>query len=230
LSAHDALPADDFRGVSRSGEDSGEYVVSAPSLRMAPRTAPKTGAGTDDADLLARARAGDRAAFGVLVERHHRALAAILRPRCGPSVPMEDLLQEVFARALAHVGTFRSDAAFLTWATSIGLNLASDWRRTAERRRRLVPTVDVDDAEPTTGDGACASRAAEARDEVERARRALDALPTKIRVAVTLRVVEDESYEEIAARMHAPLPRVRQWVCRGLKRLRATLEDRHARA
>lgn len=221
-----ALPADDFRGY-------GGEPGSPPALHVLPRVAATDdAAGGDaahvsDAALLVRARTGDRAAFGALVERHHRALAAILRPRCGPAVPLEDLLQEVFARALAHVEGFRGGSSFLTWATSIGLHLASDWQRTQARRRRLAPPAGADDPEPSCRDARRASDAVETRDQVERARRALDRLPEPLRIAVTLRVVEDEEYEEIAARMRAPLPRVRQWVCRGLRKLRAALEDDH---
>jgi RNA polymerase sigma-70 factor (ECF subfamily) len=181
-------------------------------------------ASASDGELLRWARLGDRAAFGRLVERHHRSLAAILRQRAGPAAPLEDLLQEVFARSLEHIGSFRSEASFLTWATSIGLHLAADWRRRDERRRRLAPPADVDgDAVPCRR-AECDARAAEDRDEVRRARAALDDLPPDVRAAVTLRIVEDLDYDEIAARLGAPVPRVRQWVCRGLKRLRATLE------
>jgi len=231
-----ALPSDEFRGVARSAEETppAEFEVALGRRRQSVRTrdvgatdADATTSTPTDAALLARAQSGDRGAFGLLVERHHRSLAAILRPSCGPAVAIEDLLQEVFARTLTHVAGFRSDASFLTWATSIGLHLASDWRRTADRRRRLAPTVDIADAEPPSRTDAGALAAVETRDDVERARRALDTLPEPMRVAVTLRIVEDESYEEIAARMKAPMPRVRQWVCRGLKRLRETLEERH---
>jgi RNA polymerase sigma factor (sigma-70 family) len=59
-------------------------------------------------------------------------------------------------------------------------------------------------------------------DGVDRA--ALDALPTRLRLAVTLRIVEDLTYEEVASRLAAPVPRVRTWVSRGLGRLRKELE------
>ncbi|MCE9637901.1 MAG: RNA polymerase sigma factor [Planctomycetes bacterium] len=217
-----ALPADEFRAYERSTEEAPAAISrGASGARDSATTVPS------DRALLDRARAGDRGAFGVLVERHHQSLGAILRPRCGPDVPLDDLVQEVFARTLAHVGGFRSDASFLTWATSIGLHLASDWRRTGERRRRLAPTVDVAVAEPPCRHADLARAELESRDDLARARRALDALPDEMRIAVTLRVVEDETYETIAARMNAPLPRVRQWVCRGLKRLRGALEVGH---
>src|SRR5688572_25560120 len=149
----------------------------------------------DDSALLDRARAGDRAAFGALVERHHVVLAALIRQRGGVRAPIEDLVQETFARALTHLGGFRGRASFVTWAGSIALNLASDWRRKETRRARLTPRADVEhDALPCaqTPQG---SDLVQRREDAATARAALDELPAPMRLAVTLRVVEELSYE-----------------------------------
>jgi RNA polymerase sigma-70 factor (ECF subfamily) len=155
---------------------------------------------------------------------------------------VEDLVQEVFARALVHVEGFRGDAAFLTWAVSIGLRIAVDHARRESVRRRVTPATDFtaagagepvrlasaadrgDVAERPCPAAAAALDAVEQADDHRRAREALEALPAPMRVAVTLRVVEDLDYGEVAARLGVPLPRVRQWVCRGLRRLRAALD------
>jgi len=207
-----AVPADEFRGTG------GTAGLRPAALRRAVASEPS------DRELLERSRLGDRAAFGRLVDRHHRAVAAILRQRAGPLAPLEDLVQEVFARALVHLGTFRSDASFLTWAASIGLHLATDWRRREVRRRRLAPPSGVGGDEVPCARRLDGARLAEDRDEVLRARAALDRLPDPVRLAITLRVVEDRSYEDVAARLGVGVPRVRQWVCRGLRRLREMLE------
>ena len=176
----------------------------------------------DDYALLDRARDGDRDAFAVLVERHHRVVAAMVRQRAGPRAPVEDLVQETFARALAHLPGFARRASFPTWTSSIALNLATDWARKEKRRARLAPRADVEGDEVPAP--ALAMDLLERREEADRARAALDALPTTLRLAVTLRVVEDLSYDEIAARLDATVPRVRTWVSRGLSRLRRLLE------
>lgn len=178
----------------------------------------------DDRWLLTRAAGGDREAFGTLVDRHAGALSAILRQKAGRDVPVDDLLQEVFARTLANVATFRGQASYVTWATSIGLNLVIDWRRKRTRRARLLPTEDVDGDSLAHPAGAHPLETLEQRDEARRAREALDELPDLQRVAITLRVVEDLSYGEVADRMGAPVGRVRTWVSRGLKRLRDALD------
>ena len=210
---------------SADGEPTaGERVIAVSDSWAAVAAAPRCG---DDLALLARAQAGDRPAFAVLVERHHVVLASLVRQRGGPRAPVEDIVQETFAKALANLGGFRGRASFLTWTATIALNLATDWARKEKRRARLVPRAGVEGDEVPSVRAGTAEDAAERREETDRARAALDALPESLRLAVTLRVVEDLSYEEVALRLAAPVPRVRTWVSRGLDRLRRKLEVRN---
>src|SRR5690242_6131904 len=65
--------------------------------------------------LVARARAGDRAAFGELVVRHQDVVWALAwRLTRGKRAQAEDLAQESFVRALQGIANFRGDAAFST--------------------------------------------------------------------------------------------------------------------
>ena len=120
-----------------------------------------------DGTLLELSRGGDRAAFGVLVERHHRMLAGLIRQKLGPHEPVEDLLQEAFAKALSNLDRFGGRSSFATWAGAIAINLATDWQRKQARRRRLAPTTDVEqDSVPAAGGSL---RAVEVREEADRA-------------------------------------------------------------
>ncbi len=198
--------------------------AAAHGLRVLPGEAALEVAAPTDAELLARARAGDRGAFGALVGRHHRMLAGLVRQRAGAAAPVEDLLQDVFAKALDKLDGFDGRAAFATWAGAIALNLATDWTRKRSRRSRLAPTSSLGDEEPAHTGGAAPGRALELREEAARARQALDALPLAQRVAVTLRIVEELPYEVVAERVGAPVTTVRTWVSRGLRQVREMLE------
>ena len=215
--------------VFPAAEDAPQDGAAALSLPAGPAfgdAAASGGAG--DFVLLDRAAAGDRAAFAVLEERHHVTLAAMVRQRAGARAPVEDLVQETFASALAHLPRFARRSSFLTWTGSIALNLATDWSRRERRRARLAPKAGVGGDEVPGRDLGAAEASAERREEAERARAALERLPAPMRLAVTLRIVEDLPYEEVAARLAAPVPRVRTWVSRGLLRLRRKLEVRDA--
>ncbi|WP_431269475.1 sigma-70 family RNA polymerase sigma factor [Dankookia sp. P2] len=89
-----------------------------------------------DAELMRGAAAGDRAAFGVLVERHgERALRVAMRV-LGDGAEAEEVAQEAFLRAWQAAASFDPDRArFTTWLHRITLNLAID--RT--RRRGVAP-------------------------------------------------------------------------------------------
>ncbi len=177
-----------------------------------------------DGRLLTLAQEGDREAFGVLVTRHHRVLAGLIRQRLGPGAPVEDLLQDVFTKALLHIGGFAGRSSFTTWAGSIALNLATDWGRKRVRRKRLTPPADVDQGAIADHASERPFRAVEEREEAGLARRAMDQLPERMRLAVTLRVVDELEYDEVAARLGAPVATARTWVSRGLKQLRRILE------
>lgn len=209
--AEDAFPAP--RSVSDSRSEGRRVLHALGSGPVALESCP-------DDELVRRSAAGEREAFGVLVERHHRTLSAVLYQRFGSRAPVEDLVQETFVKVLQNLDRFRGGSSFLTWATSIALNLGIDRGRKSTRRRRLAPPADVEPDEIARSPG---PHVAELRDEVERARAALDELPDAQRLAVTLRVVEDQDYGEVARRLGVPVPRVRTWVSRGLAKLRTRL-------
>src|SRR5437763_17218588 len=85
--------------------------------------------GATDAELVERARAGQTAAFGELVERHRgavyrAALAALRNP-----ADAEDVAQEALVLAFRKLGQFRGDASVRTWMITIGWRLALSRRR-----------------------------------------------------------------------------------------------------
>lgn len=90
----------------------------------------------DEKRLLARARAGGRAALGALVVRHDAALRAYLHRLTAHRADADDLAQETWIRAQRRLGAFDDRAAFRTWLFAIATNLARDhWR--ARRRWRV---------------------------------------------------------------------------------------------
>ena len=70
-----------------------------------------------DAELVIAARAGDRAAFAALVERHRPALLRACRGSA-------DAAQEAVLLALTSLPALRDDDAFGPWLCGIGRNLA----------------------------------------------------------------------------------------------------------
>lgn len=160
-----------------------------------------------DPETLRRAQAGDEAAFGVLMRAHHdqtfRLVWAILRHE----QDARDISQEVWLTVWRELPKFRGDAKFSTWLHAIATRRALDHLR--RRRRwfdRFLPFARDDGTELEPADESTLANASAdpAGDRVESVRRALDALPPKLRAVLALREMEGLAYDEIAAVLSVP--------------------------
>jgi RNA polymerase sigma factor (sigma-70 family) len=141
-----------------------------------------------DADLAAATRAGDRAAFGTLVERHQAALLRTCRRALGDPAAAAEVAQEAVLQALTGLPALRDDGAFGPWLCGIGHNLA--------RRSRRVPAPLPLEAVPEP-----AAPGPEEREDGARVLAAIAALPRGQRDAVALFYLADLSHLQIAARL-----------------------------
>src|SRR3982750_2524989 len=87
-----------------------------------------------DAELVARCRAGDQAAWNELVERFSRYVYAIATQAFRLSQhDAEDVFQEVFARVYQHLDKLRSDEAIRPWIAQLTRRLCIDRLRAGQR-------------------------------------------------------------------------------------------------
>ncbi|HEY3189348.1 MAG TPA: sigma factor, partial [Solirubrobacteraceae bacterium] len=70
---------------------------------------------TDEPALVARARAGERAAFEELVRRYAAPLFAVVVRFVGRTDEAEEVVQEAFLRAWRNIGGFEGRSQFFTW-------------------------------------------------------------------------------------------------------------------
>jgi RNA polymerase sigma-70 factor (ECF subfamily) len=172
--------------------------------------------GVDDHALVAALRAGDRHAFGLLVDQEtpmiYRACLRIL----GRPHDAEDVAQEAFLAAFRSIGAFRGEGSVRGWLMRIATRQA--YRRLAQRR----PTADIESVgEPVladpAGDPTRVVVAAERRGEI---RAAVANLPEPYRETVALRFFGELSLAEISEATGRPLNTVKTHLRRGLNRLR----------
>jgi RNA polymerase sigma factor (sigma-70 family) len=148
----------------------------------------------DEADV-ARARAGDTAAFAALVRRHQdRVFGFILRMLDARDEAME-LTQDVFVKAWQALPGWRPEARFSTWLLQIARNAALDQLR----RRRVVQFAPLDDGMDVadTAPGPEARYASRQRQAL--LENALQQIAAEHREILLLREIEDLSYAELAA-------------------------------
>lgn len=90
-----------------------------------------------EAELLARARDGDRDAFESLAVRAMPRLLGTATRMLGPGFAAEEAVADALYRAYRHVDRFRGGAAFSTWLHRIVCRVVADQFRRAGRDRRL---------------------------------------------------------------------------------------------
>jgi len=88
-----------------------------------------------DAELIAAARAGDRAAFEALLRRHYDRIHRLAWQLTGSRADAEDVAQDVCCALVEKLGSFRGEARFSTWLCGIVFNACRDLKR---RRRSLL--------------------------------------------------------------------------------------------
>lgn len=146
---------------------------------------------SDETDLVARARAGDRDAFGVLVERYAGQARRVARAVLGDPDDADDAAQDAFLAALVKLGQFDPRRPFGPWLLRIVANAAADRRR----RRKVRRTEMLDPGARAPGPGPDGDAV---RSELGALlRMALAELPERRRLAVVLFDVEGYGHAEI---------------------------------
>jgi len=173
----------------------------------------------DEADLAARALAGERAAFGVLVERYAPQARRVARAVLSDPDEADDAAQDGFLSALVKLAQYDARRPFGPWLMRIVANAATDRRR--RRRVRRVEPLDPG----LVGGGPRPDTEAVRSELGEHLRAALAELPPRRRAAVVLFDVEGYSHAEIAGMLGIPEGTVRSEVFHARRRLRALLAD-----
>jgi RNA polymerase sigma-70 factor (ECF subfamily) len=90
-----------------------------------------------EVELVARARAGETAAFGDLVTMHEETAFRVAYLIVRDADDAADAVQEGFVKAYRALGRFRPEAPFRPWLLEIVANTARNRRRAAGRREHL---------------------------------------------------------------------------------------------
>lgn len=162
-------------------------------------------------DELAKARSGERAALGVLVQAHQRSVYSLALRMLGTRDLAEDLTQEVFMQLNGNLRSIDSNRHLRFWLRQVTSNRAIDQLR---RRARLQLTSleeetqlfsDEEDSDPL----------------LQRHMRALLAeLSPPARAVLLLRYQEDLDPQDIARTLDMPLNTVKSHLKRSLESMR----------
>lgn len=160
--------------------------------------------------LIRAAQAGDRVAFGRLYEQYESLIHGILLAHVAYD-EAEDLMQDVFIKAMQQLPGLREPAAFCSWLITMARRIAADHRRGAKH----VVQLDAIPAQTT-----------ESATEPLAILSTIQRLPEAYRETLILRFVEGMTGPEIAVRTGLRPDSVRVNLCRGMKLLRSYLSNK----
>src|SRR4051794_33375488 len=172
------------------------------------------------ATLVERAQAGDRAAFGALVEQFQRTVYAIALGRLGNPSEALELTQEVFLHVMRRLDQLREPERFAGWLRQVAVRMAIN------RATRRVAPASVED-EILEGAG---GRRDDPLDELiarERAKRlweGLGRLKSLDRETLVAFYIHGQSLVEMAERLEAPIGTIKRRLHTARKRLKAELQ------
>ena len=184
----------------------------------------------DDTDkaLVRRVQAGDARAFDLLFLRYQHKVASLVSRYVRNAEDVEDVTQDAFIKAYRALPRFRGESAFYTWLYRIAVNTAKNHLASA-RRRLQEAEVETDGSETgevaealTEHDGPeGALRSDQLRQAIDRA---ISALPSDLRGALTLREFDGLSYAQIADVMDCPVGTVRSRIFRAREAIDAAVK------
>lgn len=192
---------------------------------------PSAEAELDEAELLARLRAGDDAAYEWLVRTHSGRLLAVARRFLRSEEDARDAVQEAFVNAFRSIDRFEGGSLLSTWLHRIVVNaclmrLRSRRRKPEERIDDLLPRyLDDGHAAAPTGpwrpDVGHRLEQAEVRQQV---RAAIDRLPDSYRTVLLLRDIEEFDTDEAAEALGISRAAVKTRLHRARQALREQLD------
>lgn len=149
-----------------------------------------------DDELIRRTRAGDRLAYGELVERYRAAVVRRAQAILRDPVAAEDAAQEAFVRAYAYLDSYDGKHRLYTWLARIVTNVclsqlsAQQWQLLPLESAQLIPSESLRGDDPEL--------AALASERVRALQAAIAGLPAKYRDVLILRYWHDLPYDDIA--------------------------------
>ena len=181
-----------------------------------------------DVALVAKAKAGDEAAFEQLIRQYDRQIFRIARHITQNKEDAEDIVQDTFLKAYQKLHQFQGNSKFYTWIVRIAVNQAL----MKLRKRKTDKTVSIDETIDTGEDTVAREIAAWDENPEQRYSReemnkilssAVDSLAPPYRAVFVLRDVEDLSTEETAEALNLSIPAVKSRLLRARLQLRDKL-------
>lgn len=174
--------------------------------------------------LVLRAQRGDLTAWSRLYQTHFDAVFRHVCYLTGDAVLAEDLVQEVFARAMTSAATYDGRASFVTWLRGIALNVVRMYWRRARTTDRVQS--DLQQIQRVAPDASAPDKTHVQDRRMQVVYEILDTLPGNLREAFVLRELEGLPAAEAAEQLGISPGNLAVRATRARQRIRAELGRR----
>jgi RNA polymerase sigma-70 factor (ECF subfamily) len=179
----------------------------------------------DDLNLIESFKQGDTSAFGEIVLRYQDKIFNLCRHMLGNAADAEDAAQDVFLKAYQALPKFQPEASLYTWLYRIATNTCIDYRK-----KPIFESLFGDSGE---GERLVLDRATDAPSpeklyqskQIDQAlQESLGKLSPKLRAIITLKEIEELSYEEIADALEISMGTVKSRIARAREELQKLMQ------
>jgi len=177
----------------------------------------------EDKFLVPRAMAGDRHAFGQLVEKYKNVVYGLAYHLVRNSTEAQDLSQEAFLQAYIKLAQLKQPEKFASWLSQITANTCRMWLR--RPKPQLVPWEEVK-SEDWLEDELQMDALTEEEEMRQDVREAVGALSEKNRLTITLYYINGLTQKEVSAFLDLPLGTIKSRLHEAKKKLRKELTER----
>ncbi|MDQ2886989.1 MAG: sigma-70 family RNA polymerase sigma factor [Chloroflexota bacterium] len=183
--------------------------------------------GLDDAQLVQASQRGDQDAFAVLMQRHQRRVFNMILRMLQDYEEANEITQEAFLAAWKGLSAFRGEALFSTWLYRIAYNCCLRQLEKREQQRTLQVAMRTEQAMQRVNEENLAEEMIELHDWQIAVRKQLEKLPTRYRLVLILRHLQEMTYEEMAEVLAIPVGTIKTHLFRARHLLKERLLAQH---
>ncbi|MGD2294390.1 MAG: sigma-70 family RNA polymerase sigma factor [Candidatus Aminicenantes bacterium] len=180
--------------------------------------------GMDEQELVRRSQEGDEEAFGALVNKYKIKVFHLAYSLTHNLETADDLAQEVFIKAYLALKKFKGQSEFGTWVYRIAVNHCRDFLRKKSRMSQISFEDIQDKVALRENETSPEDREREDEERKKLIHQAIQTLPEKHRVILSLRDIQGFSYDEITKILNLSPGTVDSRLHRARKKLKNKLE------
>ncbi|MEW6040939.1 MAG: RNA polymerase sigma factor [Elusimicrobiota bacterium] len=159
--------------------------------------------------------------FDDIVKNYKNRVFDTIYSIAGNSPEADDIAQEVFLKVYKNLHKFRADSSLPTWIYRITVNTCLDKLRKKNRENIFLET-ELNEMEKKHVKEAVIEDFPDPH-LTESVQKALNSLPDKYRIIITLKEIDGLSYKEISEVMKISIHKVKVWLFRARKQFKTKL-------